>query len=42
MYALSFEKVDGCSVIMGDDRPCNMKGIVTVQIRMFDGMVREL
>jgi len=27
---------------MGDDRPCNMKGIGTVHIKMFDGMVREL
>jgi len=38
----SFEKVDGCSVIMGDDRPYNMEGIRTVQIKMFDEMVREL
>ena len=38
----SFEKVDGCSVIMGDDRPYNMEGIRTVQIKMFDWMVREL
>ena len=36
-----FEKLDGYSIIMGDNRPCNM-GIGTVQIRMFDGMVREL
>ena len=27
---------------MGDGRPCNMEGISTVQIKMFDGMVREL
>jgi len=27
---------------MGDDRPCNIEGIGTVQIKMFDGMVREL
>ena len=27
---------------MGDDRPCNMDGIGTVQIKIFDGMVREL
>jgi len=38
----SFEKLDGCSVTMGDHRPCNMEGIGTVQIKMFDGMVREL
>jgi len=29
-------------VVMGDDRPCHMKGICTVLIKMFDGMVREL
>jgi len=23
----------------GDDRPCNMEGTCTVQIKMFDGMV---
>ena len=39
---LCFEKLDGCSVVMGDDRPCNMKGIGTVQIKMFDGIVSEL
>jgi len=27
---------------MGNDRLCNIEGIVTVQIKMFDGMVREL
>ena len=27
---------------MGDDRPCNMGGIWTVQIKMFDGIVQEL
>ena len=27
---------------MGDDRPCNMEGIGTVFIKMFDGMMREL
>jgi len=27
---------------MGDDRPCNMEGIDTVQIKIFDSMVREL
>jgi len=24
---------------MGDDHPCNMEGIVTVRIKMFDGIV---
>jgi len=38
----SFEGLDGCSVVMDDDRPYNMKGIGTVQIRMFDGIVRKL
>ena len=38
----SFEKLKGCSVIMGDDRPCNMEGIGTTQIKMFDGIIREL
>ena len=38
----NFEKLDGCSVVMGDDRPCHMKGIGTVLVKMFDGMVREL
>ena len=23
----SFKKLEGCSAIMGDDRPCNMEGI---------------
>ena len=27
---------------MGDDRPFNMKGIGTIQIKIFDGIVREL
>ena len=27
---------------MGDDRPYNMEGIGTDQIKMFDGMIREL
>jgi len=27
---------------MGDDRPCNMEEIGTVQIKIFDGMVWEL
>ena len=30
-------KLDGCFVIIGDDRPCNIEGIGTVQIKMFDG-----
>ena len=27
---------------MGDDHPCNVEGIGTVCIKMFDGIVREL
>ena len=38
----NFEKLDGYSVVMGDDHPCNMKGICTIFIKMFDGKVREL
>ena len=41
-WFFTFEKLDGCSVIMGDDHPCNMEGIGTIQIKMFDGMIREL
>ena len=28
--------------VMGDDHPCNVEGIGTVRIKMFDGIVREL
>ena len=38
----SFEKLDGCFAVMGDDHPCNVKGIGTVRIKMFDEIVREL
>ena len=38
----SFEKLEGCSVVMGDDHPCIMEGVGTIPIRMFDGMVWEL
>jgi len=38
----SFEKLDGCFTVMGDDHPCNVKGIGTVRVKMFDGIVREL
>ena len=27
---------------MGDDHPCIMEGVGTIQIKMFDGMVRKL
>ena len=29
----NFKKLDDCSVVMGDDRPYDMKGIDTVLIR---------
>ena len=38
----NFEKLDGCFTVMGDDLPCNVKGMGTVRIKMFDGIVREL
>ena len=36
----SFEKVDGCFAIIGNDHPCKVEW--TVHIKMFDGMIREL
>jgi len=38
----SFEKLDGCSVVIGDDRPCHIEGIGIVLVKIFDGMVEEL
>ena len=38
----SFEKLDGCLTVMGDDHPCNVEEMGTVRIKMFDGIVREL
>ena len=38
----SFERLDGCSVIMSDDHLYIMEGIGTVRIKMFDGMVQKL
>ena len=34
----NFEKLEGCSVVMGDDHPCIMEGVGTIPIRIFDGM----
>ena len=34
--------LDSCSVVMCDDRSCNIEGIGRVLIKMFDGMVWEL
>jgi len=38
----SFEKLDGCLKVMGDDHPCNMEGIDIVRIKIFDGIVQKL
>jgi len=38
----SFEKLDGCFVIMDDDHQCHIEGIGTVLVKMFDEMVQEL
>ena len=38
----NFEKLEGCSIVMGDNHPCIMEGVGTIQIEMFDGMIREL
>ena len=38
----SFEKLDGCFTVMGNDHPCNMEGMGTVYIKMDDGIVHEL
>ena len=38
----SFEKLEGCSVVMGNYHPCSVEGVGTIRIRMFDGMEREL
>ena len=38
----SFEKLDEYFAVMGNDHPCNMEGIGTVCMKMFDGIVREL
>ena len=38
----SFEKLDDCSVVIGDDHPCHMKGIGIVLVKMFYWNMREL
>ena len=35
----SFEKLDGCYTVMGDDHPCNIEGMDTVRVKMVDGIV---
>lgn len=37
----SFKKLYGGVVIMRNDHTCQMVGISTLQIKMFDGVVRE-
>jgi len=41
-WFVSFEKFDDGMVQMGDDFACNMGGVGTVLIKIFDGMVRDL
>nr|CAJ86192.1 H0306F03.15 [Oryza sativa] len=38
----TYEVVQGGTVLMGDDTPCEVAGIGTVQIKMFDGCIRTL
>ena len=38
----SFEKLDKGIIVMGNDQSCGICGIGTMQIRMHDGVVREL
>ena len=38
----SFEKLDGCFSIIGDDHSCKVEGICTIYVKMFDGIVWEL
>ena len=40
-YFFSFEKQNSRVLIMRDDGACQMNGIDTVRIKMFDGMVRD-
>ena len=38
----SFKKLDGCFTIMGNYHPCNVEGMGTVRIKIFDEIVQEL
>ena len=38
----SLEKLNSGVIIMGNDAACQMVGIGTVRIKMFDGVVRDL
>ena len=35
----SFEKLDRCFAVMGDDHLCNIEGLGTARIKMDDGIV---
>ena len=35
----TFEKLDGCFTVMGIDHPCNVEGIATVNVKIFNGVV---
>ena len=35
----SFEKLDGCFIVMSDGHPCNIEGMGIVRIKMDDGIV---
>ena len=37
-----FRNLKSGAVVMGNDQPCRTMGIVTIRLKMFDGMVREL
>ncbi|KAH9671777.1 retrovirus-related pol polyprotein from transposon TNT 1-94-like protein [Citrus sinensis] len=38
----NFRNLESGAVVMGNDQPCRTMGIGTIQLKMFDGMVREL
>jgi len=38
----SFEKLDGGLMSLGDGHTCQIKGIGTVHIKLFDEMMRKL
>ena len=38
----TYIKMDEGSVTLGDDHPCRVAGIESIQMKMFDGMVRML
>ena len=41
-WFFSFEKLDGCYTVMGNDHLCNIEWIGTVRVKMVDEIVREL